>query len=240
MFFGGIRETELNYAFNIPMALIPMCAGLLSLRAAALTKKTDDAKRSIQYLSWGLILWGAGNLVYLYYNLALRIPAPYPSLADVFYNTAEFLLIVGLYFYTGMFSERQKISKAFRGLLMFVCGVAGCIFATFILISVGNIVVPHLSERFTLDMLYRVPDFLLLFEVGIIVYLYFEGKASMVMRNTMVAFVGFAVTCYLAGLFYMIFRDTFYVGSWIDALFLTAYTTLSLGVLYFSYEYESY
>ena len=89
IFFRGIKETPINYAFSLFYSILPLGGGIVGLlNARHWGGFASSVGRAIISLSIGIFAWGIGNLIFAYYNLILNVPIPYPSVA-----AAGFILI---------------------------------------------------------------------------------------------------------------------------------------------------
>ena len=115
--FTEIKETTLNFAFSLFYSTIPLGGGVIGfLNSRRWGGFTSSIGRAVFFLSAGIFLWGIGNLIFAYYNLALHIAVPYPSLADAFFLLIYPFSLLGMTYLlkaTGVLFAVRKISNKF-------------------------------------------------------------------------------------------------------------------------------
>src|SRR3989338_5731507 len=97
LYLNGWTDTKWNYlsgTYNI----ISFAGGFYGLFFVARHWGgwKSDVGRAIIVLSTGLIVWGIGLAIYLFYNLALQVEVPYPSWADAGFLPAYALWAIGI------------------------------------------------------------------------------------------------------------------------------------------------
>lgn len=225
IFVRGIKETTENYLFGMPMFFIPMSGGLYVLYVLCKNKKKYDLAicKAFFFLAIGLIAWGFGGVVFLYYNLVFNVPVPYPSLADIFYVFAVILWTMGLIYFAGTIHKKKFFLKAL--LRLSVCILALVIITVCFNALLSNVfVLPHINT------VYVGFDFVTIFLVSFFIYYFSLYKEHSFLKKGIVLFLGFILN-YLADFFYIVFANTYFVASWIDLLFLTSIFLQTVGTL---------
>lgn len=100
--------------------------------------------RAIDLSSLALLAYGAGLIIWTYYNLYYSSEVPYPSLADALFVTFYPLMLLGVYLYVRIFSflvRKQIIIEA----LMLLLVLSSVIFS---FIDLGNTTQITVLERF--------------------------------------------------------------------------------------------
>lgn len=77
-----VHTTDFNYLYNISYGLNFLVAGVVSF---LLMKKCQVHHTIHIIMGTGSILFFFGQLTWVYYNLYLRLPVPYPGVADAFW-----------------------------------------------------------------------------------------------------------------------------------------------------------
>ena len=82
IYITGNTQHPLNLYSNT-YGIIPLLGGLYGLFLAQHWGGMESkVGKAIIFLSLGLITWGIGMVIWLYYNIVLDVSVPYPSLAD--------------------------------------------------------------------------------------------------------------------------------------------------------------
>ena len=77
--------------------VIPLISGIYGLFVAQRWGGFKSAVgRAISFLSLGLITWGIGMVIWLYYNIILGVGVPYPSFADAAFILSGKLWVFGV------------------------------------------------------------------------------------------------------------------------------------------------
>jgi hypothetical protein len=193
--------------------------------------------RSIAALSAGLFFWGAGELVWSYYNLVVHQAAPYPSLADVLFVPGFIFWILSSVFLLKLAGVSLMLKK--KPILWWLVGVlliGGTALSYYLLVYVarGNVLLTDSTNhtKVFLDIYYPLADFISFTLVTIIVAVsgkYIGGKLKMpiflVVFGLAVMYVGDVVFGYTTT------KETFYNGSKGDLILLLGISLLSLAVL---------
>ena len=106
------KETIWNYGFNLGYGLIYLMAGLLSLWQFETQRVLHSLSKSFLYLGLGLISFSVALLIWFYINIFVKIPMPFPSVADFFFVLFYPLTFVGLlYLIKAHGSPKESISS---------------------------------------------------------------------------------------------------------------------------------
>src|SRR6185437_10076575 len=69
-----------NYLYSFLFGLIPLIGGICAMTSAQVWGGLKSAVgKAIFFIGLGVLLWGAGEMIWSYYNFFLGIAAPYPS-----------------------------------------------------------------------------------------------------------------------------------------------------------------
>lgn len=232
----GLVDTYTNYAFGLVFGLIPLVGGFVGLRNAERWGGVSSVVgRATGLLSLGLIFWAIGGLIWAYYNFFGAVEVPYPSLADVAYIISWPLWAAGaveLSKATGArFSLRQRAGKW----LMLGIAIAVIAFSYYFLVEVargGEVTAGGGLVKTFFDLAYPVGDVVILSLALVIFGLSFKYFGGRYQYPIFMLLGGFVVNYFADFSFsWTTLNETFFVASWVDVLFMTAMTLLSMGVV---------
>ena len=238
---SGLKDTNWNYAYSTLFSLTPLVVGCFGMFASRIWGALKSSiGKSVLFFSLGLFLWGAGSMVWSYYNFIPRVPAPYPSLADIGFAPSIFFWCLGAVFLSKATGARFAFKKSnILKVLTLVCLVGLTLLGYYALVKVarGGVVVPEGETplKVILDIAYPLGDFIALVLSVIIFGLsfkYFGGRYKLsiisILAGLGVMFVGDFVFSYT------ITAQTFFVGDFGDFILTTGLALLSFGVLGFA------
>ena len=91
-------DVERSGAFNtIPMSVVPIVVTIIVLKLLLYTKLDKTEIHRFRFIFLTLICLSIGGLIYIYYQFFAGIPAPFPSVADLFYLPAAVFLSFHLF-----------------------------------------------------------------------------------------------------------------------------------------------
>jgi hypothetical protein len=94
----SIVDVERSGFYNgMPSSIILAVGTVLSLRLLFYTKLEKIEIRRFRFIFLSMICWLIGELIYVYHQAFLGIAVPYPSIADVFYLSANIFFAIHLY-----------------------------------------------------------------------------------------------------------------------------------------------
>lgn len=234
LLFNGFTESKSNYYFGVFYAFIPFFGGIFGFFHA---RKWGNFKsvvgRTIICLSLGLISWSVGNFIFGYYNLFLDISIPYPSVADVAYILSWPLWAIGIVNLsraTGMKFQLKKMSGKI-GLFIIPTLVIALSYYLLFVVARGGVLDLSISLKGFFDIFYPIGDVVIL-SLALLVYglslNYLGGKFKL---PILLILIGFTLNFFSDFSFsFTTTQETFFVGSWVDFLFVTTMFILSLGV----------
>jgi hypothetical protein len=178
----------------------------------------------------GIFLWFLGEITWSAYTYILKVPIPYPSVADVFYFSGYFPLFIGFYLYVTYF--KQAFSRRIS-LVALVTILASASIVFVFLISPVLASSEAVLEKF-FDFAYPLMDLLLLSTAIVGLGLLVRGR------------LGIAWLLFTAGILLNVFGDllfsystiqgTYYNGSLPDLFFLEGY--VAFGMAFFLHRKE--
>jgi hypothetical protein len=183
-------------------------------------------------LSLGLSLLFTGQVVLAFYQLVLRVPIPFPSVADVLFVIAYPLLVAALVaflrayeqagFPTGRRGERRAI---------------GAVAAVLCVLVAAPVLSPVMAAEASgiakfLNILYPVLDFVLLVPTAILLRLTLRFRGGPVGRIWLLLMLGFLFLCVGDVLFsYLSTLGQAALDPLVDAMYLLSYGSLAAGAL---------
>src|SRR5699024_9203203 len=96
---SGLKTSNYNYLYSLLFSLTPLIGGLIGMVRSGIWGRFKSAVgKAVFFFSLGLFLWGAGSMVWSYYNFIAKNALPYPSLADLGFAPSVFFWGVGAIF----------------------------------------------------------------------------------------------------------------------------------------------
>ncbi|MCW1948923.1 MAG: hypothetical protein KIH89_000525 [Candidatus Shapirobacteria bacterium] len=241
IFARGIKDTTENYLFNVPMAVIPIFASIYSFLQAKKYTQHVDAFRAVTYASLALLVWGLGNIIYLYDNFFLHEETPlstdtnwwYSILIVVFYGLCSLFWIKALIHILSIIKMKKVFAVSIKKLVTFCALLLLCVGMMYFLTS-KSITLPNFPHGFFLGVMYVVFDFVVFFELCMLVYILFFYKSSRYLAKCLSLIIFGFMLNYIADIFYISeIKSIYFVGSWIDFCFLCGVTLQSFGLIQF-------
>lgn len=116
----GLKFTIYNYLDQVIMSFIPTVGGIVGLiRTAQWGGIRSKVGSIVFFISLGLLIWGAGQWIWTYYNFFLNVEIPYPSWADAGYAPTYLFLGVGIIMLANLTSV--KINSRPLERILFFC-----------------------------------------------------------------------------------------------------------------------
>lgn len=235
----------MNYLFGLfVIGGAPMFGGLFGLyRAAHWGFPKSWLGRAIFCFSAGLLTWGAGALIYSYYNFFLAVEAPYPSFADVSYLVSYPLWALGvlhLFRVTGVSISLQKLRGKIQLLLI---PLVSTLLSYYLLIVVARGGALDLTGDFwkiVVDIAYPFSDIVMVTLTLLVLSLSWKTLGGRFRWPILVLLSGFLVN-YVADFAFgwQTTLGSWYVGNWVDLLFATSMTLLTFGIAGLNPDYDS-
>jgi hypothetical protein len=230
-----LADTNENYAFGLVFGLIPLAGGLLGfVRSKHWGGRRSAMGRATFYLSAGLVFWALGGLIWAYYNFFGAIEVPYPSWADVAYVVSWPLWSIGIIHLSRATGARFSLRHVRGKLQLFVIPVMVAAISYSLLVIVGRggeLVVNDSFWKIFFDLAYPIGDLVIL-SLALLVYGlsfgYLGGRFKIPIWTLLAGFVANYAADFAFS--WTTTQGTFFVGGFVDLLFMTAMTLLALGV----------
>lgn len=242
LFLSRYTNSFWNYFYSFAFSLVPLVAGFIG---CFLAKEWNWFKsaigKGIFFISLGSLFWGAGSMVWSYYNFFMEVPAPYPSLADIgfFLSLPLWVLgVVNLSKATGVkFSFKKRIGK----ILLFILPTITIVASYYLLIVVARdgILIPidsGFNLKLFLDLLYPTGDVIILSLALLMFGLSINYLNGFYKYSILSILFGFGMMYIADFVFsYTTTLNIFYNGNFGDLIFTLALSLISFGVLGFTY-----
>lgn len=240
LYRSGLQTDFWNYFYSFSFSLIPLVGGgigiLISKRWGFLESATG---RAIFYISGGLFSWGAGSMIWSYYNFFLKVSAPYPSFADVGFIAALPLWVLGVFNLSKATGAKFAL-KNIKGRIFLITVPLVVLVASYYLLVVvarGGVLTEAGNDFLKLffDLAYPGGDVVILTLAVVIFGLSFKYFGGLYKISIYSLLSGFGLM-YLADFVfsYTTTVGTFFNGNFGDLLFTLALFLITFGVLGFS------
>src|SRR3989344_6545223 len=161
----GSREGFYNYLYSFLIGLVPLFAGIIAMKKAHIWDgfKTTIGK-AVFFIGLGIFCWGAGEMVWSYYNFFIGVAIPYPSLADIFYAPSILFYGLGIVYLSGATGAKFGLKNTYAKVFVILAPIIILIVSYYLLVVVARSGV-LLSEnegplKVILDIIYPLGDFL--------------------------------------------------------------------------------
>ena len=236
---SGLKTDFWNYLYSFAFSLMPLLGGLFGIYIA---KPWGFLKsfigKAIFYISLGLFTWGAGSMVWSYYNFFQKVAAPYPSLADIgFILSLPFwtIGIVNLSYATG---ARVNLKHNKRRALLIFIPVIVIIVSYYLLVVVarGGIITSSFDDYLKLffDLAYPIGDIVILSLALVVFGLSLNFLGGRYKLTIFAILIGFSLMYVADFIFsYTTTIGSFYNGDFGDLMFTLALFTITFGIFGF-------
>ena len=225
-----------NYFFGLFLAFMPFIGFLFGVHVSKhwgfITSKLG---RAIFFISLGQMFWSVGTIIFAYYNIVLQQEVPYPSLADLSYSLLYVFYVLGAYNLAHATGAR---SSSHSKTIKFIIPIIPIL--VFLLVYLLNLrpylnTIESFSIEVLLDIVYPLLDSILLsftLITLILSYRYLGGKYRIAVY---VLLLGFVIE-FIADFSFSITtsKELFYVGNWVDYLFLLSNFIVGIAVILMS------
>ena len=233
IYLTGTTDDTINLYSNI-YGIIPLLSGIYGLFLAQRWGGMKSAVgKAMSFLSLGLITWGVGMAVWLYYNIILNVEVPYPSLADAAFIISWPLWGIGAAFLS--IATGAKFGAQGKGrIILFAIPLTIIASSYYFLVTIARQGVVSTYEdglKTFFDLAYPIGDVVILSVALLIIglsYKYFGGIYKIAIYLILSAFV---VNYFADFTFsYTTSLGTYYNGSLADILFATTMFIFGVGI----------
>ncbi len=216
-----------RYTINYAAHLIFIVAiALIGFNRAKTFGLKSAFGKSIALIALGLVSWGIGNTIWLYYNVVAGMELPYPSLADIGFVGMIPLAAIGMLLL--LKNIRMKLDT--RTLLTAMIFPIAILIPTYILFIDSKLAeeVPMIIK--ILNVIYPLGDAIIL---SFAVIVLFMVRGSRIFKPVGIICFGFIVEALADFSFsWATTAGTFYVGGLTDFLFTSAFFVIAVGLFY--------
>src|SRR3989344_2559169 len=242
LFFSGQTDSFWNYFYSFAFSLVPLIAGFVGCFLAREWGWFKSAiGRAVFFISLGSFSWGAGSMVWSYYNFFMDVAAPYASLADIGFVLSLPLWIIGVVNLSKATGAKFSLKKKIGKILLFALPVVTVIASYYLLVVVARGgVLFSISDGFNLklllDLIYPMGDIIIL-SLALVVYGLSINYLGGLYKNSILAILfGFGAMYFADFIFsYTTTLGTFHNGNFGDLVFTIALSLISFGVVGFIY-----
>ena len=215
--------------------IIPLMGGIYGLFVARYWGGLKSAVgKAVSFLSLGLITWGVGMVIWLYYNIVLNVEVPYPSFADASFILSWPLWGAGVAFLSIATGAKFGAKKVLGRILLFLIPLVVIVFSYYFLVTIARQGVISTYDdvlKTFFDLAYPIGDIVIL-SISLLViglsYKYFGGIYKIAIYLILASFV---INYFADFTFsYTTSLETYYNGSLADVLFVTTMTLMSAGM----------
>lgn len=224
LFLTHQKTTDWNYLFNVADALIYLTGGLIALTGSRRLHLKNSLGRELTSVGIGVILFGIGLSIWSYYNLALRIESPYPSLSDAVYVFYSPILAFGLINLLRVFGVMIAKRFYFESLGIFIV-------TSVLIITIGG--PPDLASDLTflakfLNIYYLLADALLI-TLGTMIIRLTHGRIHGSFFFFLIALFSMAIADFT--FFYRTTQEIYWNGDIADIFYALAGTMFAIGII---------
>ncbi len=235
----GSKTTMSNALYGLTYAFLPVIAGVFGINSAYKWGGIKSSMgKALFYLSFGLITWGFGNIVWAFYVIALHVDVPYPSFADALYMVSWPLWGIGIYHISKAAGITFQIRKKSTIIQIVALPILMIAFSFYLIINVArsSILLDNgdIFKAF-FDLGYPFLDAVLVAEIFLMFGLTFKQVQKRYRAPLIVLMLGI-LTNYVADFVfsYTTTKGMFFDGSYYDMLFPSA--MLLIGIATNSFE----
>lgn len=232
---SGLVDTMSNYLYGAAIGVLPVAGGLVGLKRSRTWGGWGSAMgKATCLLGAGLITWGAGTLIFAYYNIFGGVEVPYPSLADAAYIVSWPLWTAGVLQMAHATGARFSLRKMEGKLLLVLVPLLIAALSYYLLIVVargGSLDFAQEFSKVFFDLAYPIGDIVILTVAALVYGLSWKYLGGRYKVPVLVVLGGFVLN-YASDFSFSLTTtlETFYVANWVDLLFTSTMAVLSIGV----------
>ena len=234
----GLVDTSENFWFGAGIGLLSLMGGIIGfVKAAKWGYFKSSIGKSVMFLSGGLITWSIGTLIFAYYNFFSGIAVPYPSLADVAYIVSWPLWTIGIFQLYPALGIKYQLRKVSGKIFLFIIPLIFISLSYYLLFTVargGSIDFSGGWIKLFFDLAYPMGDIVILTIIALMYSLSLKYLGGIFKLPVLIIFFGFILNFISDFSFsYTTTKESFFVASWVDFLFLSTMFVISFGVSIF-------
>lgn len=236
---SGIKSGFYNYSYSFLFGLIPLVGGIYAMLSSRTWGGLKSAiGKAVFFIGLGITLWGAGEMIWSYYNFFLGVAAPYPSFADLGFAPSIFFYGLGSIYLAQATGAKFGLRSTKAKIFVVVAPIVICIFSYYVLVIVarGGVLIPagEIPLKVVLDVLYPLGDFLALTLSVVISGLSFRYLGGKYVISIIALLLGLAMMFIGDSIFsYTTTLGTYYNADFGDLMLTFGVFLLTFGVLGF-------
>lgn len=233
--WSGLVGTQANYIYGVGLGIVPVVASFFGFLNGSRWGGSKSAMgRTLYFLSAGLLTWGIGTLIFAYYNIVLKVPVPYPSIADAFYIISWPLWTLGMISLSKATGARFQLGNSMGRLALFIIPIVAIIASYYLLIVVargGTVAIANDPLGTLIALAYVIGDVVILTFALLVYGLSFNYLGGYFKWPIIILLGGFVIN-YIADFSFAltVTNETFFVANWVDLVFTVAFFLLGLAI----------
>lgn len=241
LLMSGTTFAWLNLAYNF-YGLPPMVFGTIGIasiwRWGGIRTTIGKAMFSI---GLGILLWGLANTGWVYYNMVLNIPVPYPSVLDALFLPGSFFCGLGIVYLCDATGAAHGLRSPHAKLFALTAPIITLLVSYYLFITIarGGVLVSRDGSmlKTILDIAYPALDSLYLTAAVLISGLSFKYMRGMYALDIWLIMFGM-VGMFLGDVIFIFTTTTgsFYPGNTGDLAYVSGLSFFSFGLLGFCRE----
>lgn len=225
LFFQEDKMTMWNYGFNVGYAFLYLTGGLIALVGLKHLGFKSTLGQQLLYFSIGLLGYTAGQFIWSFYNIVLKVDTPYPSIADAFFILYIPFIGMALANLLRVFYSIVTVRLILESIGVFALSTL----IIFTSIGIGNSEsgAPLLTRIF--DILYPLGDITLITMIFLLIRVT-QGR----IHKSILYFIAALLVMVIADFTftYRTSKEIYWNGDITDVLFATSGFLLSLGIIH--------
>jgi signal transduction histidine kinase len=207
-------------------AVVPAGAGLVLVLAAVMRRRPGWTAWAL--IGLGVLFWGVGEIIWVYYSGFLEVEVPYPGLADVFYVGAYPFVFAGVLLLPHVHARKWERARLSLDALAGTVAVSAIMWTFYLKDAVYLEPEAGLLEN-TINLAYPVGDLILL--IGLLVLATRRSQYQFDGRLLVLALATVLTAIADIGYVFQVEAGTYVDGGRLDALWLVAYGLFALAAL---------
>lgn len=220
----GQTTTQWNYLFNVASAFLFLSGGFVAFSEARKSTIKSSVDHELIFIGVGVTLFGLGLLIWSYYNLALKIESPYPSLSDAVYVLYSPIVAYGLINLLRV--SGISLTKRFYLEAIVVFAITAFLIFKLSIPPDLSLELPFLTKL--LNVYYLLADALLI-TLGLMIIRITRGRIHGSFFFFLIALFSMAIADFT--FFYRSAQETYYNGDIADIFYALAGTMFTLGII---------
>ncbi|KKQ52266.1 hypothetical protein A2865_02340 [Candidatus Woesebacteria bacterium RIFCSPHIGHO2_01_FULL_39_17] len=231
----GHSEDRLGFYLQIPLTIIPLLGGIFGLSKAGKWGGIKSAMgRAMVGLSYGLITWALGMVVWDYYIFFTEVEVPYPSLADGFFILSWPFWSYGIFELSKVTGARFGFRLKSGKLLFLAIPVLVSLISYYLLFIVargGEIELFEGGLKLFFDLFYPIGDVVILTIIVLVYSLSRNFLGGTYKPVVTLLFLGFVFNYFTDFTFsYTTTVGIYFNGHFVDFMFTTTMFILAVAI----------